>query len=152
MSAPSSENEEKRTEEAAASEDAAADSEPRAERSQAEGERPGQETRSRGQGDAREGPREPSRGRSFGRRRDRDAGGGRRERRFRRPRRKVCAFCVDKVTHIDYKDHGRLRDFVSDRGKILKSRMTGTCARHQRKVGRAIKRARHVALLPYVAD
>jgi small subunit ribosomal protein S18 len=56
------------------------------------------------------------------------------------------------VTHIDYKDHARLRDFISDRGKILKSRMTGTCNRHQRKMARAVKRARHVALLPYVAD
>ncbi|NIO12284.1 MAG: 30S ribosomal protein S18, partial [Xanthomonadales bacterium] len=51
-----------------------------------------------------------------------------------------------------YKDHARLRGFISDRGKILKSRMTGTCARHQRKVARAIKRARHVALLAYVAE
>jgi small subunit ribosomal protein S18 len=60
--------------------------------------------------------------------------------------------CVDKVTDIGYKEHARLREFISDRGKILKSRMTGTCARHQRKVGRAIKRARQVALLPYVAE
>ncbi len=71
---------------------------------------------------------------------------------MRRPRRKVCAFCVDKVTHIDYKDYARLRQFVSDRGKILKSRMTGTCSKHQRKVGRAIKRARHIALLSSVSE
>jgi len=77
---------------------------------------------------------------------------GRRDRRFRRPRRRVCAFCVDKVSHIDYKDHARLRDFISDRGKILKSRMTGTCAKHQRKLAQAIKRARHVALLPFVSE
>ena len=64
----------------------------------------------------------------------------------------MCAFCVDKVTHIDYKEHPRLRDFVSDRGKILKSRMTGTCARHQRALGSAIKRARQVALLPFVGE
>ena len=85
--------------------------------------------------------------------RDRD-GGGRRGGggRFRRQRRKVCAFCVDKVKHIDYKDHQRLRDFVSDRGKILKSRMTGTCVKHQRKLSAAVKRARQVALLPFVAD
>jgi small subunit ribosomal protein S18 len=82
---------------------------------------------------------------------DRD-GGRRGDRRFRRPRRRVCAFCVDKITHIDYKDHQRLRDFVSDRGKILKSRMTGTCARHQRALSKAIKRARQVALLPFVAE
>jgi small subunit ribosomal protein S18 len=96
----------------------------------------------------REGP--PSRGRPPGRPRDRE--GGRRERRFRRPRRKVCAFCVDKITHIDYKDYARLREFVSDRGKILKSRQTGTCARHQRALARAVKRARHLALLPFVGE
>jgi small subunit ribosomal protein S18 len=59
---------------------------------------------------------------------------------------------VDKITKIDYKEHQRLRDFVSDRGKILKSRMTGTCTKHQRALGRAIKRARQVALLPFVAE
>jgi len=87
-------------------------------------------------------------------RRDRDSGGGGRRGggRFRRPRRKVCAFCVDKVKYIDYKDHQRLRDFVSDRGKILKSRMTGTCLKHQRKLSAAIKRARQVALLPFVSE
>lgn len=92
---------------------------------------------------------------SRGRGRDRDSdrgGGGRGDRRGRRPRRRICAFCVDKITHIDYKDHGRLREFVSDRGKILKSRMTGTCARHQRALGHAIKRARQVALLPFVSE
>ncbi len=71
---------------------------------------------------------------------------------MRRVRRKVCAFCVDKVKRIDYKEHQRLRDYVSDRGKILKSRMTGTCMKHQRKLSEAIKRARQVALLPFVAD
>lgn len=78
--------------------------------------------------------------------------GDRRGGRFRRPRRKVCAFCVDKITHIDYKDHQRLRDFISERGKILKSRMTGTCFKHQRKLSAAVKRAREVALLPFVND
>jgi len=103
-------------------------------------------------------PREDARGirrdeRPTRRPRERDGGRrDRRERRFRRPRRKVCAFCVDKVTRIDYKDYGRLREFVSDRGKILKSRMTGTCARHQRALSRAIKRARHIALLPFVSE
>jgi small subunit ribosomal protein S18 len=93
-------------------------------------------------------------GRSSRDRRDREGGGGRRGGggRFRRPRRKVCAFCVDKVKHIDYKEHQRLRDFVSDRGKILKSRMTGTCLKHQRKLSAAIKRARQVALLPFVSE
>jgi small subunit ribosomal protein S18 len=67
-------------------------------------------------------------------------------------RRKVCAFCVDKIEHIDYKDPLRLRRFISDRGKIEPRRKTGTCARHQRRLTIAIKRARHLALLPYTAD
>ena len=68
------------------------------------------------------------------------------------PRRRVCAFCVDKVTDIDYKDIGRLRRFVSDRGKIEPRRKTGTCAKHQRVLSEALKRARHLALLPYTAE
>jgi len=150
MSAPPDEHKEKMTGEAGASEEAAPDSEQNAVRAEAAEGQPEQGAGARAESDTREGPREPPRGRPYGRGRDRE--GGRRERRFRRPRRKVCAFCVDKVTHIDYKDHARLRGFTSDRGKILKSRMTGTCAPHQRKVSRAIKRARHVALLPYVAE
>jgi small subunit ribosomal protein S18 len=69
--------------------------------------------------------------------------------RFRRPRRKSCRFCADKVVAIDYKDFNRLRSFVSDRGKIVPSRMTGTCASHQRELTQAIKRARNIALLPF---
>ncbi|MCI8524719.1 MAG: 30S ribosomal protein S18 [Oscillospiraceae bacterium] len=69
-----------------------------------------------------------------------------------RKRRKVCTFCVDKITLIDYKDTAKLRRFLSERGKILPRRTTGTCAAHQRQLTTAIKRARHVALLPYVAD
>ena len=69
-----------------------------------------------------------------------------------RKRRKVCAFCVDKVEMIDYKDAAKLRKYVSDRGKILPRRMTGTCAMHQRALTTAIKRARHLALLPYTAE
>ena len=65
-----------------------------------------------------------------------------------RRRRKVCQFCADKVESIDYKDTAKLRKFVSDRGKILPRRMTGTCAAHQRALTEAIKRARHIALLP----
>lgn len=65
------------------------------------------------------------------------------------PRRKVCQFCVDKVDTIDYKDVTRLRRFVSERGKIEPRRKTGTCAKHQRKLSTAIKRARQIALLPY---
>lgn len=69
-----------------------------------------------------------------------------------RKRRKVCSFCVDKVTTIDYKDTAKLRRYLSERGKILPRRTTGTCAAHQRQLTVAIKRARHIALLPYVAD
>lgn len=69
-----------------------------------------------------------------------------------RKRRKVCSFCVEKVTSIDYKEHMKLRRYLSDRGKILPRRMTGTCARHQRQLTDAIKRARHIALLPYTID
>jgi len=69
-----------------------------------------------------------------------------------RKRKKVCAFCADKVYDIDYKDVPRLRRFISERGKILPRRMTGTCAKHQRQLTDAIKRARHIALLPYVSD
>ena len=69
-----------------------------------------------------------------------------------RRRRKVCGFCVDKVEHIDYKDIVRLRRYMSERSKILPRRATGTCAEHQRDLTEAIKRARQVALLPYVTD
>jgi small subunit ribosomal protein S18 len=70
----------------------------------------------------------------------------------RKTRRKVCGFCVDKVEHIDYKDTVRLRKFVTERGKIMPRRMSGVCAKHQRELAIAIKRARVVALLPYVSD
>ena len=69
-----------------------------------------------------------------------------------RKRRKVCNFCVDKVTSIDFKDAAKLRRYTSERGKILPRRMTGTCAAHQRQLTEAIKRARHIALLPYTAE
>ena len=69
-----------------------------------------------------------------------------------RKRRKVCSFCVDKITVIDYKDTAKLRRFLSERGKILPRRTTGTCAAHQRQLTTGIKRARHIALLPYVGD
>src|ERR687893_366335 len=68
------------------------------------------------------------------------------------PRRKVCQFCVDKITYIDYKEPARLRRYVSDRGKIEPRRKTGTCAKHQRGLSTALKRARHLALLPFTAD
>lgn len=66
------------------------------------------------------------------------------------PARKVCQFCANKAKVIDYKDTEKLRSFISDRGKIDPRRRTGTCARHQRLLATAIKRARHLALLPYV--
>ena len=72
--------------------------------------------------------------------------------RGRRPRRKVCSFCVDKVEHIDYKDVAKLRRFVTERGKILPRRISGNCAKHQRQVTVAIKRARNIALLPVTAE
>ena len=72
--------------------------------------------------------------------------------RGRRPRRKVCQFCVDKVEHIDYKEIARLRRYINERGQILPRRMSGTCAKHQRQLSVAIKRARAIALLPYTAD
>ncbi|HMB52226.1 MAG TPA: 30S ribosomal protein S18 [Thermoanaerobaculia bacterium] len=76
-------------------------------------------------------------------------GGGRRV--FFR-RRKVCKFCADKINYIDYKDVKLLQGFVPERAKILPRRISGTCARHQRMLQSAIKRARHIALLPFVTD
>ena len=67
-------------------------------------------------------------------------------------RRKVCAFCLEKSKTIDYKDVSTLRRFVTDRGKIRSRRKTGTCAKHQRRLAVAIKRARHLALLPFTAE
>ena len=73
--------------------------------------------------------------------------------RGRRPRRKVCSFCVDKAESIDYKDVARLRKNLSaERAKILPRRVTGTCAKHQRQLSEAIKRARAIALLPYTVE
>ena len=71
------------------------------------------------------------------------------ERRGRRPRRKVCHFCADKIESIDYKEVATLRKYTSERGKILPRRISGTCARHQGMVTAAVKRARYIALLPY---
>ena len=70
----------------------------------------------------------------------------------KKARRKVCHFCVDRVESIDYKDVARLRKYISARAKILPRRATGTCAAHQRELTTAIKRARQMALLPYVND
>src|SRR5918912_319260 len=83
------------------------------------------------------------------RRRPGEFGGG--GRKFT-PRRKVCAFCVDKIKEVDYKDLARLRRFLSERGKIEPRRKTGTCAAHQRSLNVALKRARELALLPFTAE
>ena len=69
-----------------------------------------------------------------------------------RKRRKVCQFCVDKATFVDYKDVEKLKKFTSERGKILPRRATGACAMHQRQLTEAIKRSRQVALMPYIVD
>ena len=75
-----------------------------------------------------------------------------RRQRNRKPKRRVCAFCADKVDTIDYKDVFKLRKYITERGKILPRRISGNCAKHQRQVTTAIKRARHIALLPYSAE
>ncbi|HEV7665802.1 MAG TPA: 30S ribosomal protein S18 [Chloroflexota bacterium] len=97
-----------------------------------------------GPGGARPGPRR--RPGEFG-----GGGGGGGGRKFT-PRRKVCQFCVDKIKIVDYKDLGRLRRFLSERGKIEPRRKTGTCAAHQRSLNVALKRARQLALLPFTAE
>lgn len=78
---------------------------------------------------------------------------------FRRPpggkrfvRRKVCVFCVDKVEYVDYKDQKRIRKFISERGKILPRRISGNCAAHQRMLTVALKRARVIALVPFIGE
>jgi len=71
---------------------------------------------------------------------------------FQPPRRKYCIFCAEKIAEIDYKKVDMLRRYVDDRGKIIPRRKLGTCAKHQRRLALAIKRARFLALLPYTAD
>ena len=91
--------------------------------------------------------RRPSYGdRDRGERGERGGAGG------RRPRRRVCSFCVEKVQKIDYKDVGRIRRYISERGKIDPRRKSGTCAKHQRMLTEALKRARFMALLPYTEE
>jgi small subunit ribosomal protein S18 len=99
----------------------------------------------RGGGEQRRDTRSSGARRQGGR--DRRSGG---RRGYRRPR--VCTFCVDKDTKIDYKNYEMLRRFITERGKIRPRRQTGTCAKHQRQLAQAIKRARHLALLPFTAD
>src|SRR5438094_2672723 len=111
-----------------------------------------QETSPSSEGGTRSGPPRS------GPRRDGPAGGGGSGGGYggppgmRRPRRKVCTFCVDKVQRIDYKDVGRIRRYISDRGKIDPRRKSGTCAKHQRMLTTALKRARLMAMLPYTAE
>lgn len=71
---------------------------------------------------------------------------------IRRAKRKICQFCVDKVAEIDYKDVQKIRKYLSEKGKILPRRISGCCAKHQRQLTTSIKRARHIALLPYTTD
>lgn len=77
---------------------------------------------------------------------------GDKSRMLRKPRKKVCAFCAEKVVEIDYKDAAKLRRYISERGKIVPRRVTGTCARHQRQIQTAVKRARQIALLSNIGD
>ena len=93
-------------------------------------------TKSRGSGSSRGGPQ------------GREDGGGR-MRRWGPPRRKVCRFCVDRVIDVDYKNATHLRNYVTERGKMISARSTGNCSKHQRMLTVAIKRARNLALLPY---
>jgi small subunit ribosomal protein S18 len=72
--------------------------------------------------------------------------------RGRKPKRRVCSFCVDKIEHIDYKDAARLRRYITERGKIMPRRISGNCAAHQRELTVAVKRARVVALLPFTME
>ena len=78
--------------------------------------------------------------------------GVKRDRGGRKPKIRVCAFCVDKVEEIDYKDVAKLKKYITERGKILPRRISGNCAKHQRLLTTAVKRARHIALLAYVAE
>jgi small subunit ribosomal protein S18 len=103
-------------------------------------------SRSGGYGGGSEGGRS-----NRGPRRDSAGGGGGGRERFS-GRRRSCQFCVDKMTLIDYKDVGRLRKYLSERGKIEPRRKTGTCAKHQRTLTTSLKRARQLALLPYTAE
>ncbi len=72
--------------------------------------------------------------------------------RGRKPKKKICSFCVDKVESIDYKQYDKLKRFVTERGKVLPRRISGNCAKHQRQLTRAIKRSRIMALLPFTSE
>ncbi len=72
--------------------------------------------------------------------------------RGRKPKKKICSYCVDKVESVDYKQYEKLKRFVTERGKVLPRRISGNCARHQRQLTRAIKKARIMALLPFTSE
>lgn len=80
---------------------------------------------------------------------ERTGGGGGK---MRKPKKRVCNFCIDKVEHIDYKDVNKLRRFITERGKIIPRRISGNCAKHQRQLTLAIKRARNIAFLPFTTE
>jgi small subunit ribosomal protein S18 len=85
--------------------------------------------------------------------RDRDRDGGKKGgARMKRAKRKICSFCMDKAEGIDYKDINKLRKYVTERGKILPRRISGNCAKHQRQLTDAVKRARNIALLPFTTE
>ncbi len=84
--------------------------------------------------------------------RDRDRDRGEKGKEKKVFKKKICKFCMEKVTSIDYKETAKLQKFVTERGKMIPSRISGNCARHQRKLASAVKRARFLALLPYTAE
>lgn len=84
--------------------------------------------------------------------RDRDRDGKKGGMKMRRAKKKICSFCMDKATSIDYKDINKLRKFVTERGKILPRRISGNCAKHQRQLTESVKRARNIALLPFTTE
>ena len=88
--------------------------------------------------------------RGYNRNNDYDKGDGKFK--IKRPKRKACPLCVDKMTYLDYKDTAKVRKFISEKGKILPRRISGSCAKHQRTITLAVKRARHIALLPFISE
>jgi small subunit ribosomal protein S18 len=82
----------------------------------------------------------------------RDNRGGKGGARMRKAKKKICGFCMDKAESIDYKDINKLRKYITERGKILPRRISGNCAKHQRQLTEAVKRARNIALLPFTTE
>ncbi len=117
-------------------------------------ERSGRTRTGAGRGTGRGPDRDRGRGPAGSRDRGKMAGrrGGRRQKPAYALRKKVCRFCGEKKTSIDYKETPRLQKYLTEKGKIIPSRISGNCAKHQRQLARAIKRARAIAILPYVAE